>query len=112
MSAYLRAWISRVDIFFLAFNVEIRISPYDLHTISMKTKKQTQENLESGPRIARKLDLDPATIRRWASEGCPHHILGEGLIRYKFDEVLAWRAERKAKSKLQPQPVIQAKEAL
>jgi hypothetical protein len=68
----------------------------------MKHKRLPQAAFESGPRIARKLDLDPATIRRWAREGAPHHVIGEGLIRYRLDEVLAWRAERKAKS----QPVV------
>ena len=61
-------------------------------------KNLPQEVLESGPRIARKLDLDPATIRRWAREGAPHHVLGGGLIRYRLDELLAWRAERKNKA--------------
>jgi hypothetical protein len=63
----------------------------------MKAKTPTQEELISGPRVARKLDLDPATIRRWAREGAPHHIIGEGLIRYHLDELLAWRADRKNK---------------
>lgn len=65
----------------------------------MPPKKQTLKNLESGPRIARKLDVDPATVRRWVREGMPHHIIGEGLIRYRLEEVLAWRAERKNRSK-------------
>jgi len=64
----------------------------------MKTKKQTEEQLEAGPRIARKIDVDPATIRRYGREGCPRHIIGEGLIRYRLTEVLAWRAQRKSKS--------------
>ena len=69
----------------------------------MKRKNQLpEEPLEGGPRIARKLDLDPATIRRWAREGAPHHVIGEGLIRYRLNELLAWRAERKGKS----QPVM------
>jgi hypothetical protein len=63
----------------------------------MKTKISPQEQLESGPRIARKIDVDPATIRRYGREGCPRHILGKGLIRYRLSEVLAWRAERKNK---------------
>jgi hypothetical protein len=72
-------------------------SPYNggnIYGISMKLKKETQQQLESGPRIARKLDLDPATIRRWAREGAPHHVIGEGLVRYRLDELLAWRATR------------------
>jgi hypothetical protein len=58
--------------------------------------KSLQLEFESGPKIARKLDVDPATVRRWAREGMPHHILGEGLIRYRLDEVLNWRANRKS----------------
>ena len=65
----------------------------------MKLKNpQPVEQLESGPKIARKIDVDPATIRRWAREGAPHHILGDKLIRYRLEVLLAWRAGRKAKS--------------
>ena len=68
------------------------VSPF---TETMKTaKKQKEEPLEAGPRIARKLDLDPATIRRWAREGAPHHVLGDKLVRYRLSELLAWRAAR------------------
>jgi hypothetical protein len=71
----------------------------------MKTaKKQKEEPLEAGPRIARKIDVDPATIRRWAREGAPHHVLGEKLVRYRLGELLAWRAERKGK----PQQTVEA----
>lgn len=63
----------------------------------MKAQNQSLEDLISGPRVARKLDVDPATVRRWAREGMPHHVIGEGLIRYRFNEVLVWRSARKAK---------------
>jgi predicted site-specific integrase-resolvase len=65
----------------------------------MKTKERTIEDLVSGPRIARSLDVDPATIRRWAREGMPAHVIGEGFVRYRMAEVLAWRATRKSKSR-------------
>jgi len=40
-----------------------------------------EEPLEAGPRIARKIDVDPATIRRYGREGCPKHILGPKMTR-------------------------------
>jgi predicted DNA-binding transcriptional regulator AlpA len=61
------------------------------------TVEPESEQLMKGPAVARYLDVDPATIRRYAREGMPHHILGPGLIRYKLSEVLAWRAQRKAR---------------
>jgi transposase-like protein len=64
----------------------------------MKTKTpvklQSTEELLSGPSIARILDVDPATVRRWRKEGAPHHLLGTGLIRYLLSEILAWRSTR------------------
>ena len=88
----------------------------------MKTKKRSNmrftpisakvEEFEAGPNIARKLDVDPATVRRYAREGMPHHILGEGMVRYKWTEVLDWLARRPKKSKkqqsLQPAQVAKA----
>jgi hypothetical protein len=56
-----------------------------------------EDDLLSGPRIARKLDIDPATVRRWVREGAPHHVLGDKLIRFRLDELLAWRATHKRK---------------
>lgn len=55
------------------------------------------EDLLSGSRLAKKLDVDPATVRRWVREGAPHHVLGDNLIRFKFEELLAWRAQHKRK---------------
>jgi len=60
--------------------------------------KKTSDPLISGPKVAHTLDLDPATVRRYKKEGCPCHVIGEGLIRYRLSEVLAWRAQRKTKS--------------
>jgi phage terminase Nu1 subunit (DNA packaging protein) len=67
----------------------------------MRTIEPAKEELQSGPRIARILDVDPATLRRWRREGCPHHIIGEGLVRYRLEEVLQWRAQRPNMSKTQ-----------
>jgi transposase-like protein len=67
----------------------------------MRTIEPAKEELQSGPRIARTLDVDPATLRRWRREGCPHHIIGEGLVRYRLQEVLGWRAQRPNMSKAQ-----------
>ena len=65
---------------------------------SMKLKElPPEEDLLSGPRIARKLDIDPATVRRWVREGAPHHVLGDKLIRFRLDDLLAWRAGHKRK---------------
>jgi hypothetical protein len=73
----------------------------------MKSKKPLptpHEDLLSGPRIARKLDIDPATVRRWVREGAPHHVLGDKLVRFRLDELLAWRAGHKRKQLEAPQP--------
>ncbi len=48
----------------------------------------------SGPNVARVIDVDPATIRRYRREGCPAHSIGSGLVRYRLSEVLAWRRAR------------------
>ena len=69
-----------------------------LHVITMRTAKKPKEDLISGLRVARTIDVDPATVRRWVREGMPCHVLGEGLVRYQLSEVLVWRAARKAKS--------------
>jgi transposase-like protein len=66
----------------------------------MKLKKLSlpqEEDFLSGPKIARKLDVDPATIRRWVREGAPNHVLGDKLIRFKLNELLAWRAGHRRK---------------
>ena len=65
----------------------------------MKTIEPAKEEMKSGPKIARILDVDAATLRRWRREGCPHHIIGEGLVRYRLDEVLEWRSRRPNMSK-------------
>ena len=59
-----------------------------------KTIKPPEEELLSGPEVARKWCLDPATIRRWRNEGAPSHVLGHGLVRYKLSELMVWRAKR------------------
>jgi hypothetical protein len=72
----------------------------------MKLKRplsSPEEDLWSGPRIARKLDIDPATVRRWVREGAPHQVLGAKLIRFRLDELLAWRAGHKRKQVEAPQ---------
>jgi transposase-like protein len=56
----------------------------------------SKEPMLSGPKIARILDVDPATIRRWRKEKAPHHLIGEGLIRYRLSEIVGWRATRKS----------------
>jgi hypothetical protein len=58
---------------------------------------QNKDDLKSGPNIARILDVDPATIRRWAREGMPQHEIAPGLVRYKLEEVLGWRASWRGK---------------
>jgi hypothetical protein len=52
------------------------------------------EELLSGAQLARKLDLDPATIRRWRREHAPCHYMGNNLIRYKLSEIIKWRETR------------------
>ena len=69
-----------------------------LYAIFIKTKLPSppdfKEPVLSGPKIARILDVDPTTIRRWRKEKAPHHPLGTGLIRYRLSEIMAWRATR------------------
>jgi hypothetical protein len=48
----------------------------------------------AGTKIARNLDVDPATVRRWVREGCPCYKIGPGLVRYRLSEVIAWRQTR------------------
>jgi hypothetical protein len=74
------------------------ISTFVVTCKNMKRKNaQPEDDLMSGPRIARKIDVDPATVRRWVYEGAPHIVLGDKLIRFNLDELLAWRAQRKGK---------------
>jgi predicted DNA-binding transcriptional regulator AlpA len=63
--------------------------------MSIALTTESEEPLVKGPTVARYLDLDPHTIRRYTREGMPHYVLGPGFIRYKLSEVLAWRAQRK-----------------
>jgi predicted DNA-binding transcriptional regulator AlpA len=66
----------------------------------MKAKKiDDTEDLKSGPQVARFIGVDPATVRRYAREGMPRHVLGAGFTRFKLSEVLEWLAQRKRKSK-------------
>jgi len=60
-----------------------------------------EEELASGPQIARVLKVDAATVRRWRAEGAPHEVIGSGLIRYRMGEILAWRARRPSMPKAQ-----------
>jgi hypothetical protein len=69
---------------------------YFMNTI--KNSKPLEERLLSGPHVAREIDMDPATIRRWRKEGAPHHLIGNGVIRYRLSELLAWRRSRLVKS--------------
>ena len=62
----------------------------------MKTAIE-EEPLVTGPNVARIISVDPATVRRYGREGCPKHILGPKMTRYKLSEVLAWLAQRKSK---------------
>ena len=63
----------------------------------MKKKPEIDfEDLLSGPVLARKMQVDPATPRRWVREGCPVHYVG-GFKRFDLDEVLAWHAKRRQK---------------
>lgn len=62
----------------------------------MKTAME-EEPFVTGPSVARKISVDPATVRRYHREGCPGHILGPRMTRYKLSEVLAWLAQRKSK---------------
>jgi hypothetical protein len=71
-------------------------------------KKAVEEELKTGPDIARIICVDPATVRRYAREGMPHHALGAGFVRYKLNEVLAWLAQRPRKSKKQPAAAVAA----
>jgi predicted DNA-binding transcriptional regulator AlpA len=74
-----------------------------LYTFVKNTKKTQEEEYKTGPEIARILALDPATIRRYArSEGMPQHVLGEGLVRYRLAEVLAWLAQRQRRPRKPP----------
>jgi excisionase family DNA binding protein len=58
-------------------------------------KALNEEELISGGQLARKMGVDPATIRRWRrDEGAPFYQAGHNLIRFKFTEVQAWRANR------------------
>jgi hypothetical protein len=61
--------------------------------------QEAEDKYKSGPHIARHLDVDPATVRRYAREGMPHHVLAPGLVRYRLSEVLEWLAHRLRKTK-------------
>jgi hypothetical protein len=57
-------------------------------------KQQSQEEgLISTREVAQRLGVHEGSVRRWAREGCPRRILGTKMIRYQFEEVLAWLGE-------------------
>ena len=60
----------------------------------IKNSALTEEPKISGPKVAKAVDVDAATVRRWHREGCPAYEIAAGLVRYKLSEVLAWRAQR------------------
>lgn len=62
--------------------------------IEEKNGAGCSDRLEAPGEIARALQVDPATIRRWARAGCPRHIIGKNLIRYRLSEVMAWLPTR------------------
>jgi hypothetical protein len=65
----------------------------------MKKPKIKEEPLRSGPNIARILDVDVATVRRWyKKEGAPGYKIGD-MLRFKLSEILEWRANRPRKTK-------------
>jgi Helix-turn-helix domain len=43
-----------------------------------------------GPEVARRLGVDPATVRRWRRLGMPSYPLTSKLILFKMSEVQAW----------------------
>ena len=63
-------------------------------TKSAKAVSAPEEPKISGPHVARSLDKDPATIRRWVREGCPCYPIASGMTLFKISEVIAWRATR------------------
>jgi hypothetical protein len=72
---------------------------YRLNEAIIELKMLDEEGLSKPTRQAKLATLfrnnesvDPATIRRWVRESAPHHVLGDKLIRFKLNELLAWRA--------------------
>jgi hypothetical protein len=75
-----------------------------LSSPSLKGKKPKvkEEGCLSGPNIARILDVDVATVRRWHfKEGAPAHPFGD-MLRFKLSEIIEWRTNqvRKTNKKL------------
>jgi hypothetical protein len=52
------------------------------------------EPLISGPSLAERYEVDPATVRRWKREGMPCHAFNQKLVRYKITEVEVWLSNR------------------
>jgi hypothetical protein len=78
-----------------------------------KRKKKTgpvlppEEPKLSGPELARALHKDPATIRRWKDEGCPHEELTHGTVLYQLSKVLAWHQTHYKSKKAQQEAAKQ-----
>jgi hypothetical protein len=59
---------------------------------------KVEEDLLSGAKIAKKLGLNPATIRRWRREHAPCHYIGD-IVRYRLSELIAWRDGKPARDR-------------
>jgi transposase-like protein len=69
---------------------------------------EPEEDLLSGPEIARKYDLDPATIRKWRRDGAPCHLLYANVRRYKMTELQRWLQNRPKKTKTRSESQTEA----
>jgi hypothetical protein len=56
-----------------------------------------QEDQVPGPAVARRLGVDPATVRRWRREGCPAEIYNAKMVRYRISEVRDWLKNQRGK---------------
>ena len=48
----------------------------------------------TGNQLAEKLQVNPATVRLWRTEGLPHTQLSERRFRYDLQESIAWLSNR------------------